>query len=42
MDRGLAEKQIKRLLQYVPDCALATLLWVVQQFAAEGLNSKRA
>lgn len=40
VSRKLSEKRIRNLLKYVPDCELDNLLWVVQQYAAAGLNEK--
>lgn len=42
MDREITIKRIARLLQFVNDCDLDNLLWVVQKFAAEGMNRKNA
>jgi len=40
MNRTLSEKQIKALLKHVSDDDLDNLLWVVQKFAAAGLNQR--
>lgn len=40
MKRATTEKQIKALLKYVPEGDLDNLLWVVQKYAAEGMNKK--
>lgn len=38
MKRQITEKQIKALLRYINDSDLSNLLWMVQKFAAEGMN----
>lgn len=40
MERQITEKQIKALLRYINDSDLSNLLWMVQKFAAGGMNKK--
>ena len=38
MKRAVVVKQIVALLKHVKDSDMENLLWVVQKFAAEGMN----
>lgn len=38
MKRAVVVRQIVALLKYVKDSDMDNLLWMVQKFAAEGLN----
>ena len=40
MKRAVAVKQIVALLKHVQDSDMENLLWVVQKFAAEGMNRR--
>ena len=42
MDRAITLKRTRALLKHVQDAELEDLLWVVQKFAAEGMNRKSA
>lgn len=42
MDRKTMEKRVMRMLKYVREEDFDSLMWCLQQYAAAGMNEKKA
>lgn len=41
MDRAAMEKRVMHLLTYVKETDFDSLMWCMQQYAAQGMNEKK-